>query len=74
MRQYTVGQMCIVKKSEHTANNYKTIAIHEMGHLFGWKGHSTNSSDVMYEAISSAITLTNRDKNHLKQIYDLYYS
>lgn len=74
VHQLSVGKICIVEKSSATAAQYEHTAIHEMGHLFGWREHSSNSNDVMYSYISSITTLTARDKRHLKQIYTLFYS
>lgn len=48
---------------------YKNTVTHEFGHAIGWAGHSSSSSDVMYTSNTSIITLTTRDKNHLKQVY-----
>lgn len=69
------GKLCIVhyENGGLSANVYKTVATHEMGHLLGWKGHSTNTADVLYESATEKYTLTARDKNHLKQVYTLYY-
>ena len=69
----TGGKMCVVEKNGRTTAGYKNTAIHEMGHLFGWKGHSSNSSDVMYSYATEITSLTTRDKTHLKQIYTLFY-
>ena len=66
-------KMCVVEISGRTENAYKNTAIHEMGHLFGWNGHSSNSSDIMYGYATEITTLTTRDKTHLKQIYTLFY-
>ncbi|MBR6331828.1 MAG: hypothetical protein IKR78_01675 [Dehalococcoidales bacterium] len=55
--------------------NYCTnVALHEMGHMFGWCGHSSFPWNVMYEHVSSLITLSSVDRGHLFQIYDAYYS
>lgn len=67
------SKMCVVEFSGKTANGYKNTATHEMGHLFGWKGHSPVSTDIMFEKESEKTTLTSRDKAHLKQIYNLFY-
>lgn len=67
------GRCCIVEYSGATISNYKKTALHEMGHLFGWEGHSSSSRDVMYSGSSSVTSLTLRDANHLRQIYDLFY-
>jgi predicted Zn-dependent protease len=66
-------KMCVVEISGRTDDGYKKTAIHEMGHLFGWNGHSSNSSDIMYGSASEITSLTTRDKTHLKQIYTLFY-
>lgn len=58
-----------VKEDSRTMDEYKKTAAHELGHALGWYGHSSNSSDVMYSGGSSNKDLTNRDKNHLVQIY-----
>ncbi len=69
----SVGEMCVVERDDRVPDNYTKTALHEMGHLCGWLGHSTQDTDVMYESSSTVTTLTFRDKNQLKQIYDLYY-
>ena len=67
------SRMCVVEISGRTANGYKNTATHEMGHLFGWYGHSPLETDIMYDIATEITTLTSRDKTHLKQIYDLFY-
>lgn len=67
------GSVGIVEKNGRTATDYKNTATHEMGHLFGWKGHSSGNADVMYATATRITTLTVRDKAHLKQIYTLFY-
>ena len=52
-----------------TVNQQKNTFIHELGHALGWYGHSALNSDIMYSQITSITTLTNRDKNHLVQVY-----
>ena len=59
---------CIVDNNRTSAEYIKT-ALHELGHAVGWNGHSANTSDVMYGYGSSVTVLTNRDKNHLSQVY-----
>lgn len=70
---YAAGEMAVVEETGTTATEYKNTTLHEMGHLWGWKGHSSNSSDIMYEERTNGTTLSTRDKRHLKQIYDLFY-
>lgn len=67
------NRMCVVQRNDRTAKGYKNTAVHEMGHLWGWRGHSLNANDVMYATASEIVTLTSRDKNHLTQIYDMFY-
>jgi predicted Zn-dependent protease len=58
--------------STSTNNNYKNTAMHEMGHIFGWSGHSSNSTHVMYGTVSAVTSLAEADKNHVKQVYNLF--
>lgn len=70
---YTIGRAMILcpKYSIFTsANDYRNMFTHELGHGLGWLGHSTNTSDVMQKSPSGArISLTTRDINHVKQMY-----
>lgn len=59
----------LVWKGTMTTNHYRFVALHEMGHGLGWRGHSNNNNDVMYHTNNSKTTLTVRDKNHLVQVY-----
>jgi predicted Zn-dependent protease len=72
-KQLSGSKACVVQISGRTTNQYKKTMTHEIGHLLGWSGHSSNSNDIMYSSGSSITTLTLRDKNHLSQIYDLFY-
>ena len=67
------GKMCVVEKSNILKSGYINTALHEMGHLFGWDGHSPKSNQVMYRDRNYITELTPSDKNHLKQIYDIFY-
>lgn len=51
------------------STNFIGGSAHELGHAFGWQGHSSNSSDVMYPYNNTPTTLTTRDKNQLNQVY-----
>lgn len=61
--------MIYIKDNSRTLNEYKKTATHELGHSLGWKGHSSNSNDIMYGTASSVTNLTSRDSNHLSQVY-----
>ncbi len=50
-------------------NHYKNVAMHEMGHALGWKGHASHVNDIMYHLSSSYISLSSRDIAHLVQVY-----
>ncbi|WP_134704914.1 matrixin family metalloprotease [Ammoniphilus sp. YIM 78166] len=52
-----------------TNSKYHNTVLHEFGHAIGWVGHSSSSSDVMYDTNTSITTLTTRDKNHLVGVY-----
>jgi len=47
----------------------QNVAIHEIGHGLGWYGHSATGTDVMSNGENFPTTLSDRDKNHLIQIY-----
>lgn len=58
-----------INYSTYSDNVYKNIFTHEMGHGFGWDNHSNNDADVMWPQTSYNTVLTNRDINHIKQMY-----
>lgn len=55
------------KKSDGTpiSANYKNVITHEVGHAFGWSGHSASSSDIMYKTETSRITPSANDVAHI---------
>jgi len=63
----TSASMCNELNTE--ADN-KQLALHEYGHALGWIGHATTTSDVMYKSVNGVTSLTTRDKQQLKQVYD----
>lgn len=52
-----------------TADEYRNILTHELGHALGYIGHSASASDIMYPYVSTIYDLSTRDINHLHQLY-----
>ena len=74
IHQYDAGgKFCVVQNTTSNANNYKNTALHELGHIIGWRGHSSNSTHVMYDTVSSVTSLTTADKKHVTQVYSLFH-
>lgn len=71
--QHTNTQILIQNRTDSNAttrmNYYRKTTTHELGHALGWRGHSSNSGDIMFGSSSTIQSLTNRDKNHLNQLY-----
>ena len=65
----TFSRFAVYYKYGQSATVYKSVTTHELGHSLGWRGHSTNSNDVMYSYYSGTYTLTDRDRSHLRQVY-----
>lgn len=59
----------IIDDGYSSLDKYMNATTHEFGHAFGWSGHSTSSQDVMYSYCFGLYQLTQRDKNHLAQVY-----
>lgn len=51
------------------STTYRNTILHEMGHVFGWVGHSADKNDVMQATSTTLQSLTNRDKIHVTQVY-----
>lgn len=64
-----VNPIVFILDKDRTLNKVKKTSTHEMGHALGWYGHSTNTSDVMCQDYYGIISLSNRDKQHLAQVY-----
>lgn len=61
-----------VAQSANYLATYKNVVTHEMGHTLGWYGHSSNSTDLMYEHSNyTNTTVKERDKMHVKQVYNI---
>lgn len=56
------SRYCLVQRSDVSANMLKNVSIYEMGHLFGWQGHSLNENDIMYKEASEKTTLGSGEK------------
>ena len=59
-----------------TADEVKEIALHKLGHALGLRGHSDNSSDIMYfnQSFRQLPALTKRDKATMARLYATYPS
>lgn len=55
--------------------DHEVTGAHEMGHVLGWHGHSTSTSQLMYSTYvdMSVSTPQRKDKRHIEQFYTLYY-
>ena len=53
---------------EQAQQKIKQIAMHQLGHAIGIYGHSSDPNDIMYGNFS-AIQLSEKDKNTIKEIY-----
>lgn len=65
----TEAKIGILITSGQSLDTCKHLYTHELGHALGYNGHAPGTSDVMYKNTSSYKTLTNSEKNHLKQVY-----
>ncbi len=53
-----------------TQREIQYVALHEIGHMLGIKGHSANPNDIMYASVQPRVThLTARDKNTITALY-----
>lgn len=61
--------------AKNTDSIILTTALHEIGHALGIKYHSNSVNDIMYYEVHTyrTNTLSNRDINTLKRIYDVVY-
>ena len=55
--------------TNRTSAQIRNTTLHEFGHVMGYAGHSSNSSDVMWRSATSIQTLTPRDIGHLRQVH-----
>lgn len=55
-----------VSLTDTITNQYKNTFLHETGHAFGWRGHSSSISDVMYYSNSSVSSLTLHDNTFVR--------
>lgn len=59
----------ILDKGYTNPDKYKATSLHELGHALGWCGHSSLSSDAMYEYSNLVLTPTLRDERQIHQFY-----
>ena len=69
LKKLSSPQKVYIVDADRTTDQYKHTATHELGHALGWKGHSPNSSDIMYAYSNGVLSLTSRDKKHILQFY-----
>jgi len=55
--------------TNRTSAQIRNTTLHELGHVMGYAGHSSSSTDVMGSSATSIQTLTPRDIGHLRQVY-----
>ena len=57
-----------------TAHRTSALVSHEFGHAMGYRGHSPNRGDLMFNGIlpgtETRLTLSERERVHLRQFYD----
>ena len=64
----------VVLITGESTNKYKCVGAHEIGHVLGWYGHSTDTQALMHRAggnNGTNDTVTTKDINHIKQFYEL---
>lgn len=64
----------VVLITGESTNKYKYVGAHEIGHVLGWYGHSTDTQALMHRAggnNGTNYTVTTKDINHIKQFYEL---
>lgn len=59
----------IYKRTINLTENTRCAMVHELGHAFGWRGHSNDADNVMHQYNYGIYTLTNSDKVHISQFY-----
>ncbi len=53
-----------------SADSITNVCTHELGHAFGYIGHSTHSASIMHYQPSEITELTTYDRGHLYQVYN----
>lgn len=71
-----VTEVVVITDSGYTNERYQTAGTHEMGHVLGWQGHSTDAGQLMHFSANNYTVATpqsGKDIPHLAQLYNLYY-
>lgn len=65
----------VIEESILSDDDMKKACLHEVGHVLGLQGHSTNNHDIMFFTIDTSTVwpvLTKRDKSTISGLYEAY--
>jgi tetratricopeptide (TPR) repeat protein len=64
------------RDQELSTSEVRNVCLHEIGHMLGMRGHSTNNEDIMFfcENPSGSGSLSDRDRRTILELYDSYPS
>ena len=67
------GTVRVFVSTDESQSKWRRLVNHEIGHAFGYVGHSANSGDLMNASVNSSVnTPQTNDIAHLSQFYDIY--
>ena len=66
-----IRKVAIIDKGS-TSAQYQIVGAHEMGHVLGWYGHTSDPTQLMYGQATATAVMT-KDILHIKQVYDALY-